>query len=111
MLTVAIADVQRRLREFATERDWERFHTPKNLAMALSAEAGELTEIFQWLTPDQSMAVMSDPRGAEHVRDEVADVFTYLLRLCDVLGIDLEAAAAAKIAKNAARYPPNEHGP
>ena len=111
MLAVAIPDIQRRLREFAAERDWDQFHTPKNLAMALSAEVGELTEIFQWLTPDQSMTVMSDPGRAEHVRDEIADVFAYLLRLCDVLGIDLEVAATEKIAKNAVRYPPEQRGP
>lgn len=102
---MALSDLQQRLRYFAAERDWEQFHNPKNLVMALTGEAGELTEIFQWLTAEQAMTVMSDPVRAEHVRDEVADVLAYLLRLCDVLGIDLEAALMRKIAKNAAKYP------
>lgn len=73
--------------------------------MALTGEVGELTEIFQWLSPEQSSAVMADPVDAQHVCDEVADVFVYLLRLCDVLGIDLEAATTGKIRKNASKYP------
>ncbi|KWW99816.1 nucleotide pyrophosphohydrolase [Carbonactinospora thermoautotrophica] len=100
-----IAELQRRLREFADARDWHQFHTPKNLVMALSGEAGELTEIFQWLTPEQSATVMADPGMAARVRDEAADVFAYLLRLADVLGIDLAAALADKIRRNEERYP------
>ncbi len=102
---MAISDVQQALREFAAERDWEQFHTPKNLVMALAAEVGELVEIFQWLTPDESMSVLSEAGRAEHVRDEIADVFAYLLRLCDVLGVDLETAVHEKIIKNAVKYP------
>jgi dCTP diphosphatase len=104
---MSIPELQQRLREFVAERDWQQFQTPKNLVMALAGEVGELTEIFQWLTPEQSATVMSDPARAEHVRDEVADVLAYLLRLCDVLAIDLEAALAAKIPKNAIKHPPN----
>jgi len=103
---VTIANLQGLLREFAAERDWEPFHTPKNLAMALSGEAGELTEIFQWLTPAESSAVMTDPAQAVQVRDEIADVFAYLLRLADVLGVDLETALTEKMVKNAVKYPP-----
>ena len=102
---MSIADLQRQLREFATERDWEQFHSPKNLVMALVGEAGELTELFQWLTPDESVRVMDDAASADRVRDEIADVLAYLLRLSDVLGVDLEEALAAKIIKNAAKYP------
>ena len=105
VLAMSISDLQRQLRVFADERDWEQFHTPKNLVMALAGEVGELTEIFQWLTPGQSAAVLSDPARAEHVREEIADVFAYLLRLCDVLGVDLEASMTEKIVKNAAKYP------
>jgi dCTP diphosphatase len=94
-----------RLRTFAQERDWEQFHTPKNLAMALSAEAGEVLELFQWLTPEQSHAVAATPAGAERVREELADVLIYLVRLADVLGVDLEAAADGKLEINAAKYP------
>jgi NTP pyrophosphatase (non-canonical NTP hydrolase) len=92
-----------RLRTFAEERDWQQFHTPKNLAMALSVEASELVEIFQWLTPEESAAIMSTERG-QAVRDEVADVMTYLLRFADVLDIDLDAAMTAKTEGSAKRY-------
>ncbi|HEX9623999.1 MAG TPA: nucleotide pyrophosphohydrolase [Streptosporangiaceae bacterium] len=104
---MAIPELQQQLRDFVAERDWQRFQTPKNLVMALTGEVGELTEIFQWLTAEQSATVMSDPARAEHVRDEIADVLAYLLRLCDVLGIDPEAALAAKITKNAIKHPSN----
>ena len=92
-----------RLRTFAEEREWQQFHTPKNLAMALSVEASELVEIFQWLTPEESAAIMSTERG-QAVRDEVADVMSYLLRFADVLDIDLEAAMADKVESSAKRY-------
>jgi NTP pyrophosphatase (non-canonical NTP hydrolase) len=104
-LGVAIDDLQRVIREFADERDWGQFHNPKNLVMALTNEAGELTEIFQWLTAEQSAAVMSDPERATQVRDELADVLAYLLQLADVLDIDLAAAFTDKMAKNALKYP------
>ncbi|MFF4187487.1 nucleotide pyrophosphohydrolase [Streptomyces sp. NPDC001691] len=97
--------LQRRLADFAAARDWQPFHTPKNLAAALSVEASELLEIFQWLTPEQSARVMSDPDQAHRVTDEVADVLAYLLQLCDVLGIDALAALAAKIDRNELRFP------
>lgn len=97
--------MQNRLRDFASERHWEQFHTPKNLAMALAGEVGELAAIFQWLTPDESAKVMADTLRAEWVRDEIADILAYLLRLADVLGVSLEAALAAKMIKNARKYP------
>lgn len=97
-----------RIREFADERDWGQFHTSKNLAMALAGEVGELLEIFQWLTPEQSAQVMGVPATAEAVRDEVADVLYYLLRLADVLEVDPLQALEAKLAKNAERYPVSE---
>lgn len=91
------------LRAFAAERDWEQFHTPKNLAMALTGEVGELVEHFQWLTPQQSAGL--SPEQREAVALEMADVLLYLLRLGDVLDIDLAQAAERKIAINAERYP------
>ncbi len=100
-----IADLQRELREFASQRDWEQFQTPKNLVMALVGEVGELTELFQWLTPEQSARIMADEESAGNVRDEIADVLAYLLRLADVLGVDIEQALGAKIVKNATKYP------
>ncbi|MFD2415067.1 nucleotide pyrophosphohydrolase [Amycolatopsis pigmentata] len=102
---MSLHDLQQRLADFAHRRDWEQFHTPKNLVMALAGEAGELVELFQWLTAAQSSELMSDPYRAEQVRDEMADVFSYLLRLADVLDVDLEAALRAKIARNEQRYP------
>jgi dCTP diphosphatase len=100
-----VAAVQRALREFAAARDWEQFHTPKNLVMALAGEVGELCDLFQWLSADESRRVMDDPQRAAAVRDEIADVLNYVLRLADVLDVDLEAAVSAKIAANAAKYP------
>ena len=91
------------LRAFAAERRWEQFHTPKNLACALSVEASELLEHFQWLTEAQSQSLTPD-KTAE-VAAEAADVFLYLLQLCDKLGIDLIAAAHAKMQVNAEKYP------
>jgi len=97
---VALDDAVRR---FAEERDWHQFHTPKNLASALIVEAAELLEHYQWLTPEQSAALA--PAGRDAVAREMADVFIYLLRLAQVQGIDLLAAAEAKLADNARRYP------
>ncbi|MFF8092873.1 nucleotide pyrophosphohydrolase [Streptomyces sp. NPDC016675] len=97
--------LQRRLAEFAAARDWQPYHTPKNLAAALSVEASELVEIFQWLTPEQSARVMADPDTAHRVRDEVADVLAYLLQFCEVLDVDPLAALAAKIERNELRFP------
>ncbi len=97
--------LQRRLAAFAAARDWQPFHTPKNLAAALSVEASELVEIFQWLTPEQSSRVMEAPETAARVEDEVADVLAYLLQFCEVLGIDALAALSAKIDRNERRFP------
>ncbi|MEO3787394.1 nucleotide pyrophosphohydrolase [Actinocorallia sp. B10E7] len=93
-----------RLRRAAEERGWTSFHTPKNLAMALAGEVGELLAEFQWLTPEESFQVMGSPRKAEAVRSELADVFSYLLELADVLGVDLVEAANAKADVVARRY-------
>ena len=99
---MALDDLVAQLREFAAERDWEQFHTPKNLAMAVAGEAGELLAELQWLTPEES-AQLSDERLAA-VAAEMADVFIYLLRLSDVLGVDLLQAAQDKLAVNRRRY-------
>ena len=98
-----LAELQRRLAEFAAARDWDQFHSPKNLAMALAVEAAELVEEFQWLTEEQSRAL--GPERYERVRLETADVLIYLLRLADKLGIDLLRAADDKIAQNERKYP------
>lgn len=91
------------LRAFATAREWQVYHTPKNLSMALIVEAAELVEHFQWATAEESAAL--GPEQAAAVREEVADVLIYLVELADLLGIDLIAAARDKIAKNAQKYP------
>ena len=98
-------DLQSRLAAFAAERDWEQFHNPKNLVMALSVECAELIEEFQWLTETQAATVMDDAERAQRVREELADVTAYLLRIADKLGVDLEAALLEKMAKNADKYP------
>nr|WSW66229.1 nucleotide pyrophosphohydrolase [Streptomyces sp. NBC_00995] len=105
MTELDVRALQQRLAAFAAARDWEQYHTPKNLASALSVEAAELVEIFQWLTPEQSARVMEDPGTAPRVADEVADVLAYLLQFCEVLGIDVLAALAAKIERNEGRFP------
>ncbi len=98
-----LASLRTQQRRFAEARDWPQFHTPKNLAMALSVEAAELLECFQWLTPEQSAQLAGRERHA--VEEEVADVLLYLLRLSDVLGIDILQAAQRKMAVNARKYP------
>jgi dCTP diphosphatase len=106
MKTPSLSQLQQQLREFARERDWEQFHSPKNLSMALTVEAGELQEIFQWLTGDQSRHLSSEQ--LDMAAEEMADVLLYLCRLADVLDIDLLAAASAKLVKNAQKYPADE---
>jgi NTP pyrophosphatase (non-canonical NTP hydrolase) len=91
------------LRQFASERDWDQFHSPKNLAIALSVEAGELLEHYQWVSETDS-ALMT-PEHRERVRHEMADVLLYLIRLADKLNVDLAAAAVEKIQLNAGKYP------
>jgi dCTP diphosphatase len=97
---VALRDA---LRAFAAERDWDQFHSPRNLAAALAVEAAELLEPFQWLTDEQSRELSAEARAA--VEQEMADVLLYLVRLADKLGVDLEQAARAKIELNAEKYP------
>jgi dCTP diphosphatase len=99
----SLVALRERLRRFALERDWEQFHTPKNLAMSAAIEAAELMEHFQWLTPEQSRAL--DAAQKQEVAHEIADVLLYLIRLADVLGIDPVAAASEKIEINARKYP------
>lgn len=91
------------LRDFARAREWDQFHSPKNLASALSVEAAELLEHFQWLTEEQSRTLPADQRQA--IGEELADVLLYLIRLADKLELDLPAAAKAKLLKNAEKYP------
>lgn len=98
-----LESLRERLREFAEARDWDQFHSPKNLAMALSGEAGELLEIFQWLTEEQSRAL--PPEALAAAGEEIADILLYLVRLSDKLGVDPVASANSKLQANAVRYP------
>jgi len=102
---VDVRSLSSELKKFADERDWAKFHSPKNLVMALTGEVGELNEIFQWLTTSESELAGSDPKTAVAIRHEIADVLLYLVRLSDVLDIDLNSAVAEKLKINANKYP------
>lgn len=97
--------LQDTLRRFAAERHWEPYHTPKNLATALMVEAAELAEIFQWMTPEESLEAAQDPDCRQHIGEEIADVLMYLMRVVDQTGIDLDQAVRDKLVKNAQKYP------
>ncbi|MES2880139.1 MAG: nucleotide pyrophosphohydrolase [Pseudomonadota bacterium] len=108
---VDFSALEAELQTFADERDWQPYHSPKNLAMALTGEVGELVELFQWQTEAQSCLTASDPATAQAVRDELADVLLYLVRLSSVLGVDLNEAVVHKLAKNAKKYPKGDSTP
>ena len=97
------SNLAQKLRKFAQERDWEQFHSPKNLSMALSVEVSELLEHFQWLTEDQSSGLEVDELA--EVAAEIADIQIYLTRLADQLGVDIEDAVTKKLEVNASKYP------
>ena len=100
-----IQALQQRLRDFAAARNWQPYHSPKNLAMALMVEAAELLELFQWLTTEQSHTLTRDAADKERVGDEMADVLLYLLQLADCTGVDVEQAVEHKLRKNAGKHP------
>jgi len=103
-----IDELRRLVHDFVAERDWQQFHSPKNLCMALSIEAAELMEHFQWIDLDASRKISTDPKKLAEVGEELADVFAYTLALADVLGIDLADTLRAKMIKNAQKYPAEE---
>lgn len=98
--------LQARLRQFAKERNWESYLNPKNLAMALTVEAAELQEIFQWMTPEQAAGIASQPEQHQHLGEEIADVLMYLVQLADRAGVDLDTAVERKLLMNARKHPP-----
>lgn len=101
-----LRDLADLLRSFARARDWEQYHTPKNLAMALAGETGELLACFQWLTPDESIHIMQDGSRAAAIESELADVLQYLIRLADVLQVNLAEVVRKKVRLNEKRFPP-----
>jgi NTP pyrophosphatase (non-canonical NTP hydrolase) len=107
--TTTLATLKDAVRAFAIERDWEQFHSPKNLVMGLAVEAAELMEHFLWMDVEASRQVVGDPARLAEVADEMADVANYLLNLSNVLGIDLSDAVVRKIAKNAEKYPAEKY--
>ena len=100
-----IARLQAQILAFAAERDWQQFHDPKNLAMAVAVEAGELMDHFRWVVNDRSRQVLDDPKSRTGIEEEAADVLILLAEFADVCGIDLLAAAGRKLEANALRYP------
>src|SRR4051812_34427467 len=108
--TTTIAELKEAVRRFAAERFWEPYHSPKNLAMALAVEVGELLEPFRWVDSEASRQVTADPAKREAVADELADVAILLLNLSLSLDIDLSDAITAKMRKNAVKYPPGQTG-
>jgi NTP pyrophosphatase (non-canonical NTP hydrolase) len=101
----SLAELKSRVLSFARERDWEQFHAPKNLSMALAAEAGELMEHFLWVTPEKSRAIAQDGDKRGKISEELADVVIYALEFANATGIDVAAAIEAKMAANAKKYP------
>jgi NTP pyrophosphatase (non-canonical NTP hydrolase) len=100
-----ISELKARVLHFVRERDWEQFHTPKNLSMALAAEAGELMEHFLWATPEQSRAIVSEGAKRAKIADELADVVIYAIEFANMSGLDISSAIEAKMAANARKYP------
>lgn len=96
------------IREFARERDWEQFHDPKSLILALSGEVGELAELFQWVKADEALARFAEPRRKQRASEEISDVLIYLLRLADVMKIDIAAAATQKLQDSRRRFSPED---
>src|SRR5947209_15957652 len=107
--TTTIAELKEAVRRFAAEREWQPFHSPKNLSMGLAVEAAELMEHFLWVSTEESRQVVQDPAKLAEVADEIADVACYILNLGNTLGIDLSEAILAKIAKNAVKYPAEKY--
>ncbi len=103
--TTTVAELKARVLAFVQARDWEQFHSPKNLSMALAAETGELMEHFLWATPEQSHALAADPVKRAKIADELADVVVYALEFANITGLDVAAAIETKMRANALQYP------
>ncbi|MEO7600394.1 MAG: MazG-like family protein [Opitutus sp.] len=103
--TTTTGELKARVLAFARERDWEQFHAPKNLSMALAAEAAELMEHFLWVTPDRSRDVTADPAKRAKIAEELADIVIYALEFANIAELDMASAIEAKMAANAEKYP------
>ncbi len=101
----SIRDLKERVASFARDRDWDQFHSPKNLSMALAVEVAELMELFQWKTERQSWEINADPEAFAKVRDEIGDIAIFILNLCNRVGVDLACAVITKLERNAIKYP------
>jgi len=104
----SIRELTAQIREFAVERDWEKFHDPKSLILALVGEVGELAELFQWIPADGALAEFAKPERKQRAGEEISDVLIYLLRLADVLGVDLATSGPAKLTESQYRFPPRD---
>ncbi len=105
MKNIDLVSLNKDIETFVQERDWDKFHSLKNLSIALSVESSELLEIFQWLSEEEAAKITQDPEKFQKVQDEVADIFVYLLRIVSKTNMDLEAAVKSKMKKNGAKYP------
>ncbi|CAL8990022.1 unnamed protein product [Prunus brigantina] len=105
-VNISLKDLSKKLEEFAKARDWEKYHSPRNLLLAMVGEVGELSEIFQWRGEVDKGLPNWEESDKEHLGEELSDVLLYLIRLADICGIDLGDAASKKIVKNAIKYPP-----
>lgn len=105
MKNIDLLKLDQDINHFVSERDWDQFHSVKNLSMALAVESAELLEIFQWMTEEDSNRIQENPQSMAKINDEVADVFVYLMRIINKTGIDLEQAVRNKMKKNAEKYP------
>ncbi len=103
--TTTVEDIRGEIAEFIKEREWEQFHSPKNLSMAITIEAAELMEIFQWMTVKEALSQSKQPDLRSRIEEEVADIAIYVLSLCNTLGMDLSECISKKIGKNREKYP------
>ncbi len=102
---IAFQEIKEKIKQFVKERDWEQYHSPKNLSMSISIETAELMEHFQWLTIEQSKELLKDRKKRIEIEDEIADIAIYVLDFCNIFNIDFEKIVAAKLRKNKKKYP------
>lgn len=103
--TAKISQLKALVGKFVRERDWEKFHSPKNLSMSISIEAAELMEIFQWYDPKEAAALLDKPQKSEHIKEELADILIYLISFCNLYEIDISAIVVDKLRKNKTKFP------